>query len=162
MLMFKNSNQEKLFQLVCSSASKLTKEYSNQYCDKYEAEDAIEIKAVWRVFDGRNTEQEKARYYLTKRKIVSEKGEILEEQAELGLIGLHIMHKTSRFSWIWSTFEHIDNAPPCDHQKMTPQKTTGYTLYNRVCNTENCNRPYVKPPYLWYISTMSLKQLRSK
>jgi hypothetical protein len=148
MLMFKNSNPEKFFQLVCSSASKSTKGFSNKYCDKYEAEGAIEIKAVWRVFDGRNTdEKEKARYYITKRKIVSKKGEILEEQAELGLIGFHIMHKTSKLSWIWSTFEHIDNAPLCDDRK-----TTGYTLYNKECNTENCNRPYVKPPYLWYIS----------
>src|SRR4029078_5793422 len=135
------------FQLVCSSASKSTKDFSNKYCDKYEAEGAIEIKAVWRVFDGRNTEQEKARYYLTKRKIVGKKGEILEDQAELGLIGFHIMHKTSKLSWIWSTFEHIDNAPPCDDQKTTPKKTTRYTLYNKECNTENCNQPYVKPPY---------------
>ena len=147
LLMFKNSNkEEKLFQLVCSEPRK---EYSDKYCDKYEAEGAIEIKTVWRVFDGRNTEQEKSRFYSSKRKIVSEKGEILEEQAELGLIGFHIMHKTSSRSWIWSTFEHIDNAPPCD-----AQKTTRYTLYNNECNTKKCeeNVPYVKQPYLWDIS----------
>lgn len=139
-----NDSTTKLFQLVCSDGIKTTT--NQKYCDKYEAEGAIEVKAVWRVFDGRNTEQEKARYYTTKRKIVSKEGEILKEQAELGLIGFHIMHKTSNRGWVWSTFEHIDNAPPCDAQKTTP-----YTLYNNECNTGNCkeNEPYVKPPYLW-------------
>lgn len=145
---FNNLNKEaQSFKLVCSSASNLTKEDSDKYCDKYEAEGAIEIKAVWRVFDERNTEQEKARYYRTKRKIVSEKGEILEEQAELGLIGFHIMHKTSSRSWIWSTFEHIDNAPPCD-----AQKNTEYALYNDEDKNKQENVPYVKLPYLWYSS----------
>lgn len=32
---------------------------------------------------------------------------------EVGLVGLHIVQKTpTRPQWIWSTFEHIDNAPP--------------------------------------------------
>ncbi|MFB2916922.1 hypothetical protein [Aerosakkonema funiforme] len=155
LLDLKNSyDGKKLFQLVCSSGSTLTKEDSDKYCDTYKDEGAIEIKAVWRVFDERNTEEEKARYYRTERKIVSEKGEILEEQAELGLIGFHIMHKTSSRGWIWSTFEHIDNAPPCD-----VQKTKQYTLYNNECNTKNCkeNEPYVKPPYLWDISNKEPK-----
>ena len=31
----------------------------------------------------------------------------------LGLVGLHIAHKTkSQQSWIWSTFEHVDNLKP--------------------------------------------------
>ncbi|MBE9229208.1 hypothetical protein IQ264_27775 [Phormidium sp. LEGE 05292] len=138
-----NSDSEKLFQLVCSTGEK------GKYCNTNEAEGAIEIKAAWRVFDERNNEQEKARYYTTKRKIVSKKGEILNEKAELGLIGFHIMHKTSSRGWIWSTFEHIDNASPCDGQK-----TKDYTLHNNECNTKNCqeNEPYVKPPYLWDIS----------
>jgi hypothetical protein len=32
--------------------------------------------------------------------------------AEVGLVGLHIVHKTpSRPQWVWSSFEHIDNVP---------------------------------------------------
>ncbi|MGB3205045.1 MAG: hypothetical protein WBB28_08660 [Crinalium sp.] len=143
LILQKSTNPKKLFQLVCSETKKSYD--SGEYCDKYNAEGTIETKAVWRVLDRRNTE-EKARYYTTKRKIVSKKGEVLKEQAELGLIGFHIMHKTSKFSWVWSTFEHIDNAPPCD-----AQKTKQYTLYNNECNTRNCkeNEPYVKTPYLW-------------
>jgi hypothetical protein len=31
----------------------------------------------------------------------------------VGLVGLHIVHKTpSRPSWVWSTFEHVDNTEP--------------------------------------------------
>jgi hypothetical protein len=32
--------------------------------------------------------------------------------AQLGLVGLHIVHKTfDRNQWIWTTFEHVGNAP---------------------------------------------------
>ncbi len=150
--LWQNSDSENLFQLVCSE--KMVTSTNRKYCNAYEAEGAIEIKVAWRVFDERNTEQEKARYYTTKRKIVSKGGEILNEKPELGLIGFHIMHKTSSRGWIWSTFEHIDNAPPCD-----AQKTKQYTLYNNECNTKNCqeNEPYVKPPYLWDISNKEPK-----
>jgi len=88
--------------MVCSAG--LKPDIAKNYCDEYEAEGAIQIKAAWRVFDGRNTEQEKARYYITKRRIVDTTGKVLDEKAELGLIGFHIMHKTSHQSWIWSTF----------------------------------------------------------
>ncbi|HEY9853365.1 MAG TPA: hypothetical protein V6D28_28085 [Leptolyngbyaceae cyanobacterium] len=152
--LWQNSDSPKLFQLVCSK--EMGTSTNRKYCNTNdnEAEGAIEIKAAWRVFDERNTEPEKARYYTTKRKIVSKKGEILNEKAELGLIGFHIMHKTSSRGWIWSTFEHIDNAPPCDDRK-----TKQYTLYNNECNTKNCqeNEPYVKPPYLWDISNKEPK-----
>jgi hypothetical protein len=34
------------------------------------------------------------------------------ERVEVGLVGLHIVQKTrSRQNWIWSTFEHVENAP---------------------------------------------------
>ncbi len=135
---------KKPFQMVCSAGLKA--DIAKNYCDEYEAEGAIQIKAAWRVFDGRNTEQEKARYYITKRRIVDTTGKVLDEKAELGLIGFHIMHKTSHQGWIWSTFEHIDNAPSCGSEG-----TRHYTLHNNECNTGNCleNWPYVKPPYLW-------------
>ena len=34
------------------------------------------------------------------------------ELKQVGLVGLHISHKTTNApQWIWSTFEHVDNAP---------------------------------------------------
>lgn len=139
------ANSNKQFRLLCSKGMKTRT--NSKFCDKYEAEGAIEIKTVWRVFDERNSTEEKARYYTTSRKIVDRKGKFLE-QAELGLIGFHIMQKTSIRGWIWSTFEHIDNAPSCN------DRAKPYTLYNNECKTGKCqqNKPYVKPPYFWHIT----------
>jgi len=144
---FKETAQQ--LKIVCSSGYKYGG-YEN-YCSEQNGEGAIEIKAAWRVFDRRTSDLEKAKYYTTKRKIASKTGALLNEEVELGLIGFHIMHKTSLQGWIWSTFEHIDNAPSCGK----PEKRR-YTLYNNECNInkQNCeqNKPYVKPPYLWYMS----------
>jgi len=136
----------KQFQFLCSKGIETTT--NRTFCDQYEAEGAMEIKAVWRVFDQRNSAEEKAKYYTRTRKIAGKKGEVLQ-QAELGLIGFHIMQKTSSLGWIWSTFEHIDNAPSCANHE-----TGLYTLYNNECKTGKCqeNTPYVKPPYFWDIS----------
>ncbi|MEC4892490.1 MAG: hypothetical protein SAL07_01405 [Oscillatoria sp. PMC 1051.18] len=148
----------KQFNLTCSKGYETEKSYCSEGAKN---EGAIEIKAVWRVFDERNSPEEKARYYTTTRKIVIPdeslpgKYKILQE-AELGLIGFHIMHKTSQLGWVWSTFEHIDNAPSCDDSK-----TKLYTLYNKDCNTGNCqeNFPYVKEPYLWRLTNNEPKAI---
>lgn len=152
---FKQPNINKQFQLVCSQGYE---KQSSGYCDAYKEEGAIEIKVVWRVFDERNSPEEKTNYYTTKRKIVRKnvnKYETLQE-AELGLIGFHIMHKTSQLGWVWSTFEHIDNAPSC-----ALNQEANYTLYNKDCiaGKGNCNQnlPYVKQPYLWQISNQKPK-----
>lgn len=32
----------------------------------------------------------------------------------MGLVGMHLAHKTTaQPNWVWSTFEHVDNAPDC-------------------------------------------------
>lgn len=152
---FKQPNTNKKFQLVCSQGYE---NLSSGYCDDYKEEGTIEIKAVWRVFDERNPEKEKSKYYTTKRKIVIKNGNKYEtlEEAELGLIGFHIMHKTSQQGWVWSTFEHIDNAPSC-----ASNQSANYTLYNKECiaGKGNCNQnlPYVKQPYLWHITNQEPK-----
>ena len=152
--LFQTPDLTKLFQLVCSDKIVVAIEESKEYCDTYEKEGAIETKALWRVFDERNSAQEKDRYYTTKRKIVSQADQALNEEVELGLIGFHIMQKTSDLGWIWSTFEHIDNAPVCNNNDNQQQN---YTLYDeKKCKTGNCpkdNEPFeIKQPYLWNIS----------
>ena len=143
---------KKQFNLACSKGYETE---SKKYCNQgYQDEGAIEIKPVWRVLDERNSAEQKARYYSTTRQIVipdeSSPGQYkVLQQVELGLIGFHIMHKTSQLGWVWSTFEHIDNTPSCGDHKTKP-----YTLYNNKCKTGNCkeNFPYVKEPYHWRIS----------
>jgi hypothetical protein len=64
--------------------------------------------------------------------------------AKLGLVGLHVGHKTnSSPQWIWSTFEHTDNMPTqvdVQNQKLQAH----YNFYKPGCNTGAC--PVNTPP----------------
>jgi hypothetical protein len=90
----------------------------------------IELKSAWRVFDDRNSDAEKRSYYTTKKRVCipanfSETGQELCEGLELGLIGFHIAQKfewqkAEGKSWIWSTFEHVNNL---EVQPETQQET---------------------------------------
>src|ERR1700746_2739323 len=70
---------------------------------------AIELKAAWR----RVNDSEKSRYYTTQAVLVDPKtGKCGTTPVTMGLVGLHIGHKTGGFeAWVWSTFEQVDNAP---------------------------------------------------
>jgi hypothetical protein len=81
---------------------------------------AIEIKTAWRILDEKRGDK-KDRYYTHEGTVYidadhSETGKPLTITATLGLVGFHIMQRTTGplgfpQDWIWSTFEHIDNAP---------------------------------------------------
>ncbi len=66
----------------------------------------------------------------------------------IGLVGLHIGHKTDTDpQWIWSTYEHVRNDPTVDEIKAG--KATGkYNFYNASCDAQKCplNQP---PPRPW-------------
>lgn len=52
----------------------------------------------------------------------------------VGLVGLHIIHKTALGQqFIWATFEHRDNAPDKD-QVAAKQLKPSYTYYNPSCD----------------------------
>jgi hypothetical protein len=92
---------------------------------------AIEIKAAWRILNpawGDDTS-----HYYHQQALVTIPGENtwsgnpLQFTATVGLVGLHILHNTEKFNrQIWSTFEHIDNAP--DSGAAEPGKI--YTFFN--------------------------------
>jgi hypothetical protein len=70
---------------------------------------AIEIKAAWRKLT--DDPLQKSRYLTTRAVLVDQAGAC--SQATMGLVGLHIIHKTvSQPQFIWATFEHVDNVPP--------------------------------------------------
>jgi hypothetical protein len=72
---------------------------------------SIIVKAAWLDMAGFSAEQVK-RYY-TRSAVVREAGTGLCSRVTVGLVGLHIIHKTpSRPQWIWSSYEQIDNVPP--------------------------------------------------
>jgi hypothetical protein len=107
---------------------------------------AIEIKAAWRILDPKVDALN--RYYTTQAVVAipaanSETGQPLTLNATVGLVGLHILHRTNNNSpyWIWSTFEQVDNTPPCpnlvDNTAPNPPQFSFYnpkTLYTVAPN----------------------------
>lgn len=70
---------------------------------------ALEVKAAWKVLDEKD---DASRYYTTEAVIFDPKTHKCGQPQTLGLVGLHILQKVKGFnSWIWSTFEHVDNVP---------------------------------------------------
>jgi hypothetical protein len=66
----------------------------------------------------------------------------------VGLVGLHIIHKTAKSpQFIWATFEHVNNAPSAADIKNNALRSW-YTFYNANCNPQTdhyrCN-PNVQP-----------------
>jgi hypothetical protein len=79
--------------------------------------ESIELKTAWLPMANCNPKQ----YHCTKAYINGQ----LEQ---VGLIGLHIVHKLpDHQEWIWSTFEHVDNAPDCAQITNPP---SGYSSWN--------------------------------
>lgn len=108
---------------------------------------AIEVKAAWRILDV-NQGDKPERFYTRQALIFvdaadSQNGQPLCIPAVIGLVGLHIIHKTHNFTrWIWSTFEQVDNVP--DGAGQSP-----YSYYSPDCLVGNCyppNTPSPKPP----------------
>lgn len=104
---------------------------------------ALELKAAWmEVNDIKNPKW--ARYKLTKA-LVQDLNTGQYRPVILALVGLHILHKTqSQQSWVWATFEQVDNVPdpanPCD--------TCQYNFNNPACKNCPVNKSpsyYLKP-----------------
>lgn len=136
---------------------------------------AIEVKSAWRILD-ENVDRTD-RFYTMRARIyvsdsASESGEGFCFPATLGLVGMHIIQRTSGpqnfgLDWIWSTFEHVDNAPladePGDPTSFTaidtqcappPTVTRDYSFYDRQCPSDTCvvnagPTPQPTVGYLW-------------
>jgi hypothetical protein len=87
----------------------------------------IEIKASWRVLTDAEASATPSRFYMSKAWVVDPKKPGHCTLATVGLVGLHIAHKTEQFpAWVWSTFEQVDNVPA---QGQTPP-ALGYSFNN--------------------------------
>jgi hypothetical protein len=70
---------------------------------------AIDVKSAWIDMSGIAHPE---RFY-TRTAYVLDPVTGSSQPVKIGLVGLHIVQKTpTRPQWIWSSFEHIDNAPP--------------------------------------------------
>lgn len=150
----KFNNTDNLFALVCSD-----KIPDGNYpdgsrpdkfpCKKNEKVGAIEIKVAWKVLEEPVTEEMKGKYYTTKRKFMVKdiNGKPKEVKVPVGLVGFHIIQKTSQQGWIFATFEQVNNVP--DPSEQNPTGT--YTLYNPDCTGQYCdpNISFGREPYLW-------------
>lgn len=94
---------------------------------------AMELKAAWLTVT--NPLDPKWRHYkLAKAQFCSDGNTC--SQSTVALVGLHIIHKTaSQPSWIWATFEHIDNAPDVNQLK-DGHVADSYNFYNSSCKEE--------------------------
>ncbi len=105
---------------------------------------AMEIKAAWRILDPAQHAANVKRFYIV-RAIVAVAPDLVYRGAnpaapicakvDLGLVAMHIIQKNPltkndlKPQWFWSTFEHVDNAPPaaaaCDPTAPSACTTLG-------------------------------------
>jgi hypothetical protein len=107
---------------------------------------SMEIKAAWKILSA----QEKAggRFYMREAIIYNSEqpNSVDPKPVTVGLVGLHIIHKTqNQQQWLWSTFEHRDNAPT--HGQSEPGRN--YSFNNPACPASKCppNQQTTFPPY---------------
>jgi hypothetical protein len=74
---------------------------------------SIHVKAAW--LELNDAQIKGGRFYTIRAKVLTgwtaddAQSPILEDR-DVGLVGLHIVHKTEKHpDWIWTTFEHVDN-----------------------------------------------------
>lgn len=104
---------------------------------------AMEVKAAWRIMDGVDPE----RFLTTRARVMAfdRDGQPtgVYQDKSLGLVGLHIVHKPAGFpQWIWTTFEHVDNAPLASDAGAAG--STPWSYYDPDCAGAYCE-PNVSP-----------------
>jgi len=112
---------------------------------------AMEIKATWKILAGNDDTSKfyhrNAVIYVPANQSASGKALYLTET--VGLVSMHIIHKTTKFPfWVWTTFEHIDNAP---EQAAVSKAGNYYSFYNPECKSCTENTPVTEPKggYIW-------------
>ncbi|HEY4115605.1 MAG TPA: hypothetical protein VGM17_16230 [Rhizomicrobium sp.] len=120
---------------------------------------AIEIKAAWRILHP-GKDNEKSYYvehaYLKVAGDLVTGGKQICRKVDLGLVAMHIIQKNPpkqadsglEQQWFWSTFEHVNNAPPAVHScdPVVPQQCTSLTSGS----ASNCPPAQPVPPYYSY------------
>ncbi len=109
---------------------------------------SIVLKTAWRVLDPAKGDEA---LYLTipgrfaVRAADSADGRARCHDLTLGLVGMHIMRKVrsgNGSDWIWSTFEHVDNAPLAANAR-NPNSIVTFDPFPTGCHEPNAGtRPY--------------------
>lgn len=97
---------------------------------------SMEIKAAWKVLS--QQEIDKGRFYTTQGIVYNDNQETPspgQNPVTLGLVGMHIIHKTpTQNTWFWSTFEQVDNAPTIKTEGVKDP----HSFYNPNCEGSQC------------------------
>ena len=117
-------------------------------------EGAIMVKSSWKVI----APSETSRFHSENVLVYSPASQNPKYPAQctmktVGLVGLHVGHKTQHASqWLWSTFEHVDNVPT-DADVKSGNLKAKYSYYNPKC--KDC-KPNQVPPRPWDPTKVSL------
>jgi hypothetical protein len=96
---------------------------------------AIELKAAWMEVD--NIKSAKWQRYKLSNAVVMDATTGQLRNTTVALVGLHILHKTkNQPTWVWATFEHVDNVPNTASETPPPY---GYNFYNKDCTPRQVN-----------------------
>ncbi len=100
---------------------------------------AIRVKAAWKIMAAKD---DTSRFYTSTAFLIdTTQHPNTCDTVLMGLVGLHMVHKSkSRPQWIWSTFEHVDNAPDSTERMDTSRH---WSFYNPLCDTCPINTPPV-------------------
>jgi hypothetical protein len=114
-------------------------------------EGAVFLKTAWMMV--KPTSQNKQRYFILPGVVEvkaedSASGQPQCIKASLAMVGMHIVQKTTvgmGDHWIWSTFEHVDNAP------LSPHPRDPATTFVLNASTGDCSLPEkVGQPYNFF------------
>jgi hypothetical protein len=98
---------------------------ANQGTTKY---GAMEIKMSWKQM---SDQDDRSRFLIRKANVAPLTGE--PYTADFGLVGMHIIAKTeSSPTWVWATFEHVDNTNANDLEKDGRGQPLLPTFFNPI------------------------------
>lgn len=100
---------------------------------------SITIKTAWRVMITNPIEpwerkDDLSRYYTTQALVKDPSNpEADPERAIVGLVGLHVVVRTTQFpQGLWSTFGHIDNLPPVGEETLPDGRRASFNSNGKV------------------------------
>jgi hypothetical protein len=103
---------------------------------------SVVVKAAWRQFRLPEEQCLVDRYFHTEGWLVDRQTRKAHKRV-MGLVGFHIAHKTpTRPQWVWSTFEHVDNAPDDGEKNLKDS----YTFNNPKKPQKGCGVNDLLPP----------------
>jgi hypothetical protein len=116
----------------------------------------VEFKATWRILDPSKGDDPSRFYHKPATIYVAAKNSASKKSftisAEVGLVAIHIIHKTNKFSFqVWTTFVHDDNNPDSTQYANKNFGNTHYSYFNQACSDCPINTPVKPGPdgYIW-------------